>query len=261
MNNPDPSFSVNVDVTNPGQFFACCGLLELAHRLWAEGNVEGWFDDGAFRVVVPASAGDALADLLARLTDSEIRPDDSRGDKTLRPIHLNCVSNSQKITITLDWWIDRSGKKTPLTLWAGQQTSQGIVEKLRHALNDIDGEDLDKVFDAGKPLTGRFGVDPRAAWEALDVGFSPNTQQMEVATFPAVELLAAVGLQGFRPVQDNNHGFLYATWSVPLPAPVARAACGCTVPVGKVRRYRFEIARRGSYKGFDFAIEQGEDYA
>jgi len=31
---PPPSITVTVDVTNPGQFFACCGLLELADRLW-----------------------------------------------------------------------------------------------------------------------------------------------------------------------------------------------------------------------------------
>ena len=34
MNRPIPSIRVKVDVTNPGQFFACCGLLELADRLW-----------------------------------------------------------------------------------------------------------------------------------------------------------------------------------------------------------------------------------
>jgi CRISPR-associated protein Csx14 len=39
-----PSFSVHVDPTNPGQFFACCGLLELADRLWQ--GAEGWFDKG-----------------------------------------------------------------------------------------------------------------------------------------------------------------------------------------------------------------------
>jgi CRISPR-associated protein Csb3 len=27
------SFEVNVDLTNPGQFFGCCGLFELASRL------------------------------------------------------------------------------------------------------------------------------------------------------------------------------------------------------------------------------------
>ena len=35
------SFSVNVDPTNPGQFFACCGLLELADRLWQGGRKAG----------------------------------------------------------------------------------------------------------------------------------------------------------------------------------------------------------------------------
>lgn len=44
MTYPTPSFSVNVDVTNPGQFFACCGLIELAHRMPGWQDVEGYFD-------------------------------------------------------------------------------------------------------------------------------------------------------------------------------------------------------------------------
>src|SRR5262249_15640683 len=42
MNSLSPSFCVRVDVTNAGQFFACCGILELTHRLWP--GAEGWFD-------------------------------------------------------------------------------------------------------------------------------------------------------------------------------------------------------------------------
>ena len=40
MSDPIPSITVAVDPTNPGHFFACCGLLELADRLWpgAEGR-------------------------------------------------------------------------------------------------------------------------------------------------------------------------------------------------------------------------------
>ncbi len=34
MSSENPSIRVNIDPTNPGQFFACCGLLELADRLW-----------------------------------------------------------------------------------------------------------------------------------------------------------------------------------------------------------------------------------
>ncbi|MFO7904351.1 MAG: hypothetical protein ACQESR_23920 [Planctomycetota bacterium] len=30
MNQPVPDIMVKVDMTNPGQFFACCGLIELA---------------------------------------------------------------------------------------------------------------------------------------------------------------------------------------------------------------------------------------
>ena len=45
MSDPSPSITVTVDPTNPGQFFACCGLLELADRLWP--GAEGWFaEDG-----------------------------------------------------------------------------------------------------------------------------------------------------------------------------------------------------------------------
>lgn len=34
MSDKQANITVPVDVTNPGQFFACCGLLELADRLW-----------------------------------------------------------------------------------------------------------------------------------------------------------------------------------------------------------------------------------
>lgn len=50
---PGPSVCVRVDPVNPGQFFACCGLLELADRMW--GGVEGWFenDDAKFILTAP----------------------------------------------------------------------------------------------------------------------------------------------------------------------------------------------------------------
>ena len=59
-NYPQPSITVNVDVTNPGQFFACCGLLELADRLWP--GAEGWFsDDGSeFNVACDGTLSDLV---------------------------------------------------------------------------------------------------------------------------------------------------------------------------------------------------------
>lgn len=54
MSQPNGRMTVHVDVTNPGQFFACCGLLELAHRLWP--GAEGWFDSGGTVFHIHASA-------------------------------------------------------------------------------------------------------------------------------------------------------------------------------------------------------------
>ncbi len=34
MSAKNANIAIPVDLTNPGQFFACCGLLELADRLW-----------------------------------------------------------------------------------------------------------------------------------------------------------------------------------------------------------------------------------
>ena len=63
------SFSVNVDPTNPGQFFACCGLLELADRLWD--GAEGWFAGGQFQVTCEGTLSAVLDALVGcRLTNT-----------------------------------------------------------------------------------------------------------------------------------------------------------------------------------------------
>jgi CRISPR-associated protein Csb3 len=55
------SICVNVNLQNPGQFFACCGLLEIADRLW--NGAEGWFEERAFCM----AADGTLEELLVRL--------------------------------------------------------------------------------------------------------------------------------------------------------------------------------------------------
>ena len=62
------TITVKVNATNPGQFFACCGLLELADRLWR--GAEGWFadDDEAFLI----SAGGTLDALVQAIATAEL---------------------------------------------------------------------------------------------------------------------------------------------------------------------------------------------
>ncbi|MDP1796631.1 MAG: hypothetical protein Q8K78_04085, partial [Planctomycetaceae bacterium] len=65
MTNPEPNIRVQVDVTNPGQFFACCGLLELADRLWP--GAEGWFTEEAS--VFQITRAGSLLELLDAITN------------------------------------------------------------------------------------------------------------------------------------------------------------------------------------------------
>lgn len=237
--------SVRVNVRNPGQFFACCGLLELVDRI--SDGAEGWFDAEVFRITSALDGPKGLKVALDALARSVLSCDQSRGGRALRPVTF------EKFQISLDWWIDVSGNKTSLKLWAGNQSAFGIATLLQHGVRDI-LEMSEELFDRAVPLTGRFGLDPRTAWNALDVGFSPNDQNMRVATYPAVELLAAIGLQGFRP-READGCFFYSAWSFPLGAAVARAASGGLLPDGET--YRCETSRRGSYKGLTFANRIG----
>ena len=53
----ESSLCIHTDLTNPGHFFACCGLLELANRLWPGST--GWFEASNFRIdsIAPPAAG------------------------------------------------------------------------------------------------------------------------------------------------------------------------------------------------------------
>jgi CRISPR-associated protein Csb3 len=73
MNDSIGIVRVQVDCTNPGQFFACCGILELAARLWH--NVEAWFEDASFCVRGEASHGDpdlTITSLLQEVTKARL---------------------------------------------------------------------------------------------------------------------------------------------------------------------------------------------
>src|SRR5215208_4249987 len=94
------SIRVAVDPTNPGQFFACCGLLELADRLWS--GAEGSFsrDARTFYLAPLDGDGSSLGELLAALLDAPLdaREPDNRATS---PLVLG-----GRFGLTLDWWND-----------------------------------------------------------------------------------------------------------------------------------------------------------
>jgi CRISPR-associated protein Csx14 len=255
---PLPDITLDVDLRNPGQFFACCGLLELASRLWP--GSEGWFagegSRAAFHIATYSGHNDPLGetvrmlcepgDLVAIAKDGGIEKIQAdRQPVILLPFDLR-----------LDWWLDAygNGDKSELKIWAGQQTPVRNINSLREAwraaLTYAGSEaNAQKLLTHRWPISGRFGFDPSASWEALDVGFSPDEQGVPVQTSPATEILAAVGLQRCRPfpVKGKRRWFAYRVWADPLNIAVVPA--GIASAVDATAAYEFPVVMRNQQYG------------
>lgn len=247
---------VCMDPRNPGQFFACCGLLELA-------TLEEPFAVAAFEVdekrprvaefVVTANSFN-IEGTVSRLRSARVQYIHEEIEPSIRPATISYNGAD----LVIDWWLDVFREKAVnLKCWAGQVTTKNLFSELLPLMDESVSADLFRRWALTK---AKFGVDPRSAWSALDFGFSPNEHGMDAATFPAVEILAAIGLQGFRPEAERREGVFYGLWQTPLPAAVARVAFRRPWEGLPHRGYRFSIARRGqSYKYFTFAEDNGKD--
>ena len=240
MTNAEPSIRVTVDPTNPGQFFACAGLLELTDRLW--GEALGWFMRGAFCI----SARGNLPDLIRTLSQVDLIQLDG-DDATASPIEIGPPFR----TLRLDWWRDEQAGGKELKVWAGSMESFRIARAMQRALSD-ERFHTPGVFDVGVVVRDPdnptkkvepFYFDARRSPNAhsRDVGFSPNDLQMTTIAFPAVEFLCLVGLQRCLPARtDQPRVFEYHTWTIPIPPPLVPAtACGLLPDDGRLG-YRFE---------------------
>ena len=261
---PESGIRVRVDPTNPGQFFACCGLLELAVRLWE--GAEGWFENGEFFITTRGTLSELLTALIVELPVEITSMKNGLTAKPLIAPLLLSLDGSTSTRITLDTWMTIRIEKhevvitgnAPWNFWSGQQTTLRIWKALRAALQkqmeQLDDLCTDGQFDKLVPLSGRFGFDPIAAWNTLDAGFSPNVQKKKVASSPPVELLAAVGIQRFRPELSNDRKtFVYSTWGIPLSPPVAAATASGLLIFSPYTRFFGHVVIRGKYKALGFS--------
>lgn len=259
MSQCDARLSVHVDVTNPGQFFACCGLLEVAHRLWHRGGVEGWVADGQFWLArndgKPPSM-DELVNVLIKCDAQRVPIDDEKTD----PIQLG-----NPIGIRLDWWRSSGGKPNLFKTWAANATSLQMFTKWKQPLarvSDAIKHRPEEMLSVTDRVQGSYGFDSDLGWDKLTVGFSLNEHDnlKRLPTRPAVELFGAIGLQRFFPNFDERAQLVrYSTWHVPLAAPVARVAALGLVPCVRLHSLQTRFVYRGSFKGLDTAtIVQGE---
>lgn len=250
----EPNIRIKVDPTNPGQFFACCGLFELADRLLD--GAEGWFEGSKF-LIRPLGFVDTkavnlggLLQKIAGATLHQIDPDDDYSS----PIDIPSPFN-----LRLDWWKDDHTGGDRLKAWAGSMRSVRIAYAMQSVLNkpELQNETLlDYGMIVHDPEESDKKVEPfyfdarrGSSARSIDIGFSPDSLQIKTVAYPSVEFLCLVGLQRFRPMPTaTTRLFDYYTWGIPIDAHLApTAVCGLLAHVDS-RGYRFENAFRTDQK-------------
>jgi CRISPR-associated protein Csb3 len=257
----DRIISVHVDPSNPGQFFACCGLFELAERLWS--GAVGWFERRSFALqpFIPSEMI-SLGGLVREIGAASLKPIDPENE-TASPIQIG-----EPFNLRLDWWQDNRAGGNQLKVWAGTMRGLRIARAMQAVLANDEAAQTASLFNYGvvvrDPNQSGNKVEPYyfdgrrgAAALPLDIGFAPDALQMTNIAYPAVELLCLVGLQRFRPVPtDSRRIFDYYAWPFPLELLTAPVAAAGLLPDPNTRGFRFENAFRTDqrkHKAFSMA--------
>ena len=268
------SFWVNVDQTNPGQFFACCGLLELADRLWP--GAEGWFEnhDRQFHV---ACGEHSLGELLTAIGNMELKS--SLGDEGLKRLaqllsaekanlsdadrqekerlklawEVERVTVSPPFNITLDWWWDESSGSTLLKTWAAKQLVLEIARPLVNAIREIDWSihGITNCLSTTSRITGLpFYYDANNNAQNTPRDFGVATAQVKCASSdrPLIELMTFIALQRYRPSRLVSKDLMqYGTWRTAQTPCVASAISTGVIDMHDIRRYTFRMLYRTKY--------------
>lgn len=237
--------SIPVDVLNPGQVFACLGLMELSEELLG-GTSAGfdWREPDDVRFVLRADGDDdpvaAALRFVVGAQVSTLAPYGSSLDteswgmptRTLtggspfpaplppKVATLPAVLMLGERTVTIASWADVSPpgylttKRDNVKFWAGAQGKPGasfVRDALDLARLNIEGV-LADPFNFAAPQGGSLRFDWRRDYIALDIGFSLNEHKpsMRSCGYPLVEVLAAIGLTHARPHRVKKLLYRYA---------------------------------------------------
>ncbi|MBV6522546.1 MAG: hypothetical protein MNPFHGCM_02694 [Gemmatimonadaceae bacterium] len=211
---------LKVDLTNPGQFFGCCGVFELAQRLWPQATAH--FEHACFVL----SHGN-VSELVAKTAQAKI--------EVLEPSNQmsSALRLAEPFDLRLDWWKFERGLKT----WAGSMSVDRIASSLKQDLPDalrngfFDHGDIVVRDDDGRKVEP-FYFDGRRGATALplDVGFSSDKLSMKTVAYAATEFFTLLGLQRFRPAEVKPRIYRYRAWRTPLPVTMAALAAASTIP-------------------------------
>ena len=259
---------IPVDLLNPGQVFACLGILETADVLLGDAAAAFDWNSGrktAFRV--SAAGGEPPVERVLRfLEESRIVTRAPAGSSTLdawktswgdapesdtlgdpfpfpdpsSPATLPVVlRDSAGNEVTLDYWGDAT-RRDNVKFWAGAAGYPGAAI-LRDALKIVRGkmrQHANNPFALSGAQSISFRFDWRRDYIPAQDGFSPNRhgKSIQMVGFPLVEILAAIGMTHARPRRESKLEYHYGVLGHdegPLLEPIFhRAALGAeTAPV------------------------------
>lgn len=237
--------SVPVDLFNPGQVFACLGLLEAADILL--GDARGAFDwtaAGSERFHLAAAGGhDPVAvvlDFLAEAKVSAIAPAGSEqstekwkvptrflpedapfpfpepsAPATLPALLEGPIGDDKAVrSIQVDHWGEPANRtrRDAVKFWAGSGGYPGaaLMGDALGLVRDRAAEASDDPFSLAAPQSSSFRFDWRRDYIPMDIGFSPNDHAgLTMMGFPLVEILAAIGLANARPLRLDKLTYRY----------------------------------------------------
>lgn len=283
---------IPVDLFNPGQVFACLGLLEAADVLI--GDAQGGFDwsdetDVRFvlrtrgeanpvevvlsflaeaRVVALAPKGSDLSDQWGTVThvDMEgvfpVSPTAREGPKrtwikeSALPIRLEAGGER---SVFASHWADTENGRRSLKTWGGAQgksAASRMKDLLDAARPFIRAEPVASAadpFSIASPVGG-FRLDMKRDYVPIDIGFSPNAHKgrIEALGHPVVEIAAVIGLENARPAVIDRLSYRYGVWRGELLPTLARPALGCASSASHARTF---LAHLGEPNKYDRSIQ------
>lgn len=241
MNNNAFETRLQVDLRNPGHFFACCGILHSADRLFkiARGN----FDGSEFSIWTERK--DPIHAIVDEASRIEIQPVDKSED----PLDL-----TGKIDTHLDFW-NHFDNRPLVKLFAGQEKSHDVVGRWIEHMKAGRSGSTNELWESSA-IDVPSGFDTHTSWNTLDVGFSLNVQNMKRRSFPLVEFFAYLGVQtyGWRHKRASEE-YCYSVWTVPLPSIVAKAAAAGALEFPGTRYFKTSTKKSGQKKTFIEACE------
>ncbi len=223
--------SIPVDVLNPGQVFACLGLVEASIVLCGRTRAGfDWRDPTAVRFNLEAAGERPPVDVvLAFLAAATVRTRAPRGSAlttnkwdidtepdvgsnefpfdvqsspaTLPAVLIGPAAAGVEARIEITHWADKT-RSDSVKFWGGSGGMPGarLAYDSLEAVKDRITASAADPFSVAAPQSNSFRLDWRRDYIPIDAGFSLNKHgDFTSVGYPLVEVLAAIGLTYARP--------------------------------------------------------------